>query len=296
MPNKNSTPPTGLSEDFHRTRGRASQSFRSLAQGARAEPFVSFNSGDTSLKDLMLEIKRKVDQTTEAVNSFGGQVSALNSRMDTLEGLIHSLAPSASGNTTPGKEKSKAGGCRPAVEQLPGRNKWLCGQLQKTGKETLSRALRVCGLPEAEEGQDLVAFLEKWLPGVLQLDPGEEPVKVERAYRAAAGKGQKASKDLCRAVVAWFWELRDAERILRQAENLKTIVYKNKPILIFPDSPAFQEFKEAFMLFDRTPTGEMKITYSQCGDVMRALGQNPTNAEVLRVLGKPKPEGKWVLD
>ncbi|KAM5313451.1 myosin light chain 3 [Glossophaga mutica] len=51
-----------------------------------------------------------------------------------------------------------------------------------------------------------------------------------------------------------------------------------------------EEFKEAFMLFDRTPGGEMKITYGQCGDVLRALGQNPTQAEVLRVLGKPKPE------
>lgn len=51
------------------------------------------------------------------------------------------------------------------------------------------------------------------------------------------------------------------------------------------------EFKEAFSLFDRTPTGEMRITYGQCGDVLRALGQNPTNAEVLRLLGKPKPEG-----
>uniref|UniRef100_A0A3P9CW31 Myosin light chain 4 n=1 Tax=Maylandia zebra TaxID=106582 RepID=A0A3P9CW31_9CICH len=50
------------------------------------------------------------------------------------------------------------------------------------------------------------------------------------------------------------------------------------------------EFKEAFTLFDRTPTGEMKITYAQCGDVMRALGQNPTNADVLKVLGKPRPE------
>lgn len=46
------------------------------------------------------------------------------------------------------------------------------------------------------------------------------------------------------------------------------------------------------MLFDRTPNGEMKISYSQCGDVMRALGQNPTNSEVMRVLGKPKPEGQ----
>uniref|UniRef100_A0A8D0UQB3 Myosin light chain 3 n=2 Tax=Sus scrofa TaxID=9823 RepID=A0A8D0UQB3_PIG len=54
--------------------------------------------------------------------------------------------------------------------------------------------------------------------------------------------------------------------------------------------PFLAEFKEAFMLFDRTPKCEMKITYGQCGDVLRALGQNPTQAEVLRVLGKPKQE------
>ncbi|XP_067224996.1 myosin light chain 4 isoform X2 [Chanodichthys erythropterus] len=51
-----------------------------------------------------------------------------------------------------------------------------------------------------------------------------------------------------------------------------------------------EEFKEAFLLFARTPSGEMKISLAQCGDVMRALGLNPTNAQVLNVLGKPKPE------
>lgn len=51
------------------------------------------------------------------------------------------------------------------------------------------------------------------------------------------------------------------------------------------------EFREAFGLFDRTPAGTMQISYGQCGDVLRALGHNPTNAEVLKVLGKPKPEG-----
>nr|XP_057926436.1 myosin light chain 4-like [Doryrhamphus excisus] len=51
-----------------------------------------------------------------------------------------------------------------------------------------------------------------------------------------------------------------------------------------------EEFREAFTLFDETPTGEMKITYGQCGDVMRALGHNPTNQEVLKLLGQPKAE------
>ncbi|NWU84661.1 MLEX protein, partial [Onychorhynchus coronatus] len=50
------------------------------------------------------------------------------------------------------------------------------------------------------------------------------------------------------------------------------------------------QFREAFGLFDRTPAGTMQISYGQCGDVLRALGHNPTNAEVLKVLGKPKPE------
>ncbi|XP_048877385.1 myosin light chain 4-like [Brienomyrus brachyistius] len=63
-----------------------------------------------------------------------------------------------------------------------------------------------------------------------------------------------------------------------------------KSVTIEYTADQIEEFKEAFTLFDRTAKGEMKITYAQCGDVMRALGQNPTNAEVMKVLGKPKPE------
>ncbi|XP_053262164.1 myosin light polypeptide 6-like [Podarcis raffonei] len=48
------------------------------------------------------------------------------------------------------------------------------------------------------------------------------------------------------------------------------------------------DFKEALQLFDRT--GDGKILYSQCGDIMRALGHNPTNAEVMKVLGNPKSD------
>ncbi|XP_056112701.1 myosin light chain 4-like [Rhinichthys klamathensis goyatoka] len=63
-----------------------------------------------------------------------------------------------------------------------------------------------------------------------------------------------------------------------------------KSITLEYSADQIEEFKEAFQLFDRTPKGEMKITYAQCGDVLRALGQNPTNADVLKVLGKPRPE------
>uniref|UniRef100_A0A8C4NBU4 Myosin light chain 1 n=1 Tax=Eptatretus burgeri TaxID=7764 RepID=A0A8C4NBU4_EPTBU len=49
-----------------------------------------------------------------------------------------------------------------------------------------------------------------------------------------------------------------------------------------------EEFKEAFGLFDRR--GDSKITFSQAGGVLRSLGQNPTNADVKKLLGNPTPE------
>lgn len=65
--------------------------------------------------------------------------------------------------------------------------------------------------------------------------------------------------------------------------DLKSIVVEFMPDQI-------EEFRDAFTLFDETPAGEMKITFAQCGDVMRALGHNPTNEEVLKLLGRPKAE------
>lgn len=71
--------------------------------------------------------------------------------------------------------------------------------------------------------------------------------------------------------------------------TLNWIEIKRNKLIFF----LFTDFKDAFQLFDRTPANEMKITYAQCGDLIRALGQNPTNVEIMHVLGKPKPEGGW---
>uniref|UniRef100_A0A2K5LBN3 Myosin light polypeptide 6 n=1 Tax=Cercocebus atys TaxID=9531 RepID=A0A2K5LBN3_CERAT len=42
--------------------------------------------------------------------------------------------------------------------------------------------------------------------------------------------------------------------------------------------------------FTEDQTTEFKETFHQCGEVMRALGQNPTNTKVLKVLGNPKSD------
>ncbi|XP_068605819.1 myosin light chain 4 [Brachionichthys hirsutus] len=75
-----------------------------------------------------------------------------------------------------------------------------------------------------------------------------------------------------------------------EAETVWEQVLDADAIEIDFSADQIEELKGAFRLFDRTPENRTKISLSQCGDVMRALGQNPTNAKVLRVLGHPKPE------
>ncbi|XP_040197032.1 myosin light polypeptide 6 isoform X2 [Rana temporaria] len=79
----------------------------------------------------------------------------------------------------------------------------------------------------------------------------------------------------------------------RKKHRLKTWVTYQKTSSSFVSlslsclvSDQVDDYKDAFNLFDKT--GDGKIFYFQCGDVLRALGQNPTNAEVTKVLGNPK--------
>ncbi|XP_051937666.1 myosin light chain 1, skeletal muscle isoform [Hippocampus zosterae] len=49
-----------------------------------------------------------------------------------------------------------------------------------------------------------------------------------------------------------------------------------------------EDYREAFGLFDRV--GDNKVAYNQIADIMRALGQNPTNKDVSKLLGSPSAE------
>lgn len=54
------------------------------------------------------------------------------------------------------------------------------------------------------------------------------------------------------------------------------------------------EFQEAFQLFDNR--GDGKINVGQIGDVLRALGQNPTESDVKKFTHQHKPGKFFSLD
>ncbi|KAK5847885.1 hypothetical protein PBY51_016978 [Eleginops maclovinus] len=49
-----------------------------------------------------------------------------------------------------------------------------------------------------------------------------------------------------------------------------------------------EDFKEAFGLFDRV--GDSQVAFNQVADIMRALGMNPTNKDVTKILGSPSAD------
>jgi len=55
-------------------------------------------------------------------------------------------------------------------------------------------------------------------------------------------------------------------------------------------SPPFSEYKEAFALFDKRGTGA--VPRETLGDLLRALGQNPTQAEVAEIVASAPRDGK----
>ena len=50
------------------------------------------------------------------------------------------------------------------------------------------------------------------------------------------------------------------------------------------------EYRDAFALFDKR--GDNKIDSDQIGDVLRALGLNPTQQEVKKIVQEIDPKGK----
>ncbi|KAG5851726.1 hypothetical protein ANANG_G00054810 [Anguilla anguilla] len=60
------------------------------------------------------------------------------------------------------------------------------------------------------------------------------------------------------------------------------------PVATGVSADQLDDWKEAFGLFDRV--GDSCVGYNQVADLMRALGQNPTNKEVMGILGNPSAE------
>ena len=95
--------------------------------------------------------------------------------------------------------------------------------------------LRIYGIPEKDEGENMCGFLEKLLRETLDISEDME-VRIERAHRVQAAKPVDAwSKP--RSIVAKFASHRVKEEVIRRAWQKKSVYYNNTRFFIDHDYP-----------------------------------------------------------
>lgn len=238
MPTNKSRKPKTLPKDFYQAQGTTSWAYEPHSpQRDSSHPNLPIigNNSHASLRELLLDIEKKLDEKLEILTAFDGRMVALSVHMERLERLINRLAlPAIQTDSSIEKQGVKTQIWDQTLEQLIRQNRHLHARLELLESQAQAHTFRVLGLPEKEEGRDLEAFLEKWLPSILQLDTLENPIIVERAWRVTSRKW-KPGPEQCRTVIARVADIRDKERILQRARRLKNIMYKKKQILIVPD-------------------------------------------------------------
>uniref|UniRef100_UPI00358E0B3A myosin light chain 3-like n=1 Tax=Myxine glutinosa TaxID=7769 RepID=UPI00358E0B3A len=73
-----------------------------------------------------------------------------------------------------------------------------------------------------------------------------------------------------------------------EPEKPKEVAFDPSTVKVDFTNEQIEAYKDTFILFDKT--GELKANYNQAGDIMRALGFNPTNKAINYVVGKLSEE------
>lgn len=125
----------------------------------------------------------------------------------------------------------------------------LRAQLDEQENRQRRKNLRVAGFPEGVEGNNAVAFLEKWLPTILGLPDKPE---IERVHPTLHRKPQEGG--MPRAFVIKFLRYRDNARIMEAGRGKRELMYSNSKIMFFPDlSTTLHKKWMAFNALKRQP-------------------------------------------
>ncbi|KAF4075582.1 hypothetical protein AMELA_G00235910 [Ameiurus melas] len=91
--------------------------------------------------------------------------------------------------------------------------------------------LRIIGVPEYEEGRDMVKFLHELFPSLLDITGHK--LEIERAYRVPAWRSGEG--DRLRPILARFLRSFDKDLVLCQARSKGRLSWKNHNIFFFPN-------------------------------------------------------------
>lgn len=109
-------------------------------------------------------------------------------------------------------------------------------QTQLTDLEARSRRnnIRIHGIPEGSEGDDIQDFVEKFIKS--ELSPPDDRLGIQRCHRFLGSRPPQGSSP--RSIIIYFQEYKMKEMVLRSAWKKKEICFKGKRVFFEQDYPA----------------------------------------------------------
>lgn len=176
------------------------------------------------LDGIRNDFSTKIDVVLKAIQDVKRDVQDFSARMDEAEVRISSV------EDTVNSEKGK-------TDLLAKQVTLLTNKLDELENRSRRSNLRLVNMPEKVEGNDAVAFLEKWLPEVLGPATFTRPPLIERAHRLP-GRTQPNRPPIPRVLIVKFLNFQDKIRVMRAARAKGKVIYGGQEIMFFPDLSA----------------------------------------------------------
>lgn len=176
------------------------------------------------LDGIRNDFSSKIDMVLKAIQDVKRDVQDFSARMDEAEGRISSV------EDTVNSEKGK-------TEALAKQVTLLTNKLDELENRSRRSNLRLVNVPEKMEGNDAVAFLEKWLPEALGPATFPRPPLIERAHRLP-GRTQPNRSAIPRVLIVKFLNFQDKVRVMRAARAKGKVICGGQEIMFFPDLSA----------------------------------------------------------
>ncbi|KAK1894439.1 LINE-1 retrotransposable element ORF1 protein [Dissostichus eleginoides] len=198
-----------------------------------------------TINGLKTEFSSKLDWLLSAVNSVKGELTSCQKRISETEEQISNAE-----DDVPSLHRK--------AESLEEQVAKLTSKLDSFENRSRRSNLRLVNLPEAAEGNDILTFLESWLPDALRLAPPASPIVVERAHRLS---GPKLVNGPPRPLIMKFLSYKDKVFVQNAARQMGKILYKDRQVMLFPDISA--ELHKQRMRFDgvKRRLREMDVQY-----------------------------------
>lgn len=159
------------------------------------------------LLSAITEVTKRMTEAEERISGAEDEIVQLKTRADLLETQVKSMLDK--------------------VDDLECRN-WR-------------NNLRLVSLPEKKEGMDICAFLEKWLPEILELDSSHISFIIEKVHRipsSSQGRRRQDGNGPPRTIIMKFLNFKQTEQVLKAARAKGIIKYKDHNLRFFPDLSA----------------------------------------------------------